>query len=149
MSDHWSGVVYKCWIANPDGKIEPGVMLVEETIEKHRSFSLPGGKQEQDETPAQTAERETFEESGYASIKLGKLLREQKEDAKGGGFHMRYIFEMEQALKIRENSNTRFFPLARLPKKLRRRHKLALVSIFINYFMTQKKLRAQPLSAIA
>ena len=34
---------------------------------------LPGGKQEKDETPAQTAIRETFEETGIKTVNRGSL----------------------------------------------------------------------------
>lgn len=54
--------------------IENGeILLLDQNVDKKRSWSLPGGKLEESETIEQGLKRELFEETGL-KIRLGKLL---------------------------------------------------------------------------
>lgn len=134
MSEHWSGGIYTGFVVTACGKSELGILLVKEPRTK---WSLPGGYQEEKETPEATATREILEESGYC-VKLGKVLKQMQEFAKGGISYMRYVYAIESGEKNTQNENARFFPLRALPK-VKRRHKEILNSVFKIYFRELKK----------
>jgi 8-oxo-dGTP pyrophosphatase MutT (NUDIX family) len=146
MSEHWSGGIYM--LNDVDGR--RCVLLVKE--HQKGLWSLPGGKQEANETPEETFIREVWEETG-CNARPGKLLKKIEESN-----HIRYVYSIE-LLTGTPNPQNQFqaFPLLSLPVKMRIRHNHLIHSVFKGYYRNQKRKRSknrrkaelQPLSIAA
>ncbi len=109
---------------------EGRILMVRETVDEHR-WSLPGGWADVNQTPAQSAVREVFEESGYhvRAVKLAAVWDRAKH------FHPPLAFSIVRMFFICtleggspktsiETSEVAWFPEAGVPKDLSLRRTL-------------------------
>ena len=135
MSEHWSGGIY----TKPMDE-RTHILLTRESL--NDDWSLPGGVQEKNESPIETFVREIEEEISCIAETNFLILKIQEPE------HMRYIFEIEPKTEIKESELVKFFPLIRLPRNLRERHKQILGCLYRNLIKIERKL-SQPLSLAA
>lgn len=146
MSEFWSGGIY----TKPQDE-KTHILLTR--VSQNHEWSLPGGKQEANESPIETFVREIKEEIGCDAEPFLPILKTKEHE------HVRYIFEIEPTTEIIESETVRFFPLIQLPQNLRERHRQILCYLYKNlckyernFLETQKRLRKaaqQPLSLAA
>ena len=92
LCDAYAALVHAgCFVKNGD------TMLAVKLTYDGNKFDIPGGRTDGHEPATKTAERETWEESGY-SVEVGELLATVR-----GGFH---IFRPAVPLKLLPCSNT-------------------------------------------
>ena len=126
MSDHWSGCIYTRPI---DGNTH--ILLTRTSLDNE--WSMPGGKQEGNESPEETLIREVNEEIICNAVPVLLILKVKEPQ------HLRYIFDIEPTSEIRETALVQFFPLIRLPQNLRERHRQILCSLYRDYCKYERK----------
>ena len=135
MSEHWSGGIYTKPV-----NARTHILLTRESL--NDDWSLPGGTQEENESPLETFAREIEEEIGCIA-ETNLLISKIREPE-----HMRYIFDIEPKTEIKESETVKFYALIRLPRNLRERHRQILDCLYKNLIKTERKL-SQPLSLAA